>query len=318
MRYIYYFLFSLCMFMYSSCNTYTNFTVLTDPGTEIYNTDYQKVAIADNMGKANIKHADKNHATLMLSHKPGTDYYVPFALDYKEKKFNGLRNSILIGSILTVGGLCATGINKEAGIMVSEMGLLTLVGSEFFIPRSSQPNHEYSYKYLPIQHANQDIAITQPVLVSSNAEKKTTTSSTASKTKSQTSSVSRKKINSTASTKTLKDNASSIEGSYVGTGSLKKGNTVVESYSNIKVTVKKKSKDVVLVNVVESNGSKYFETDCEYTINKLSNGKYSLTLNGINSATINIDTKNNMIYVHPRVNIDGEIYSLNISAKKSN
>lgn len=70
------------------------------------------------------------------------------------------------------------------------------------------------------------------------------------------------------------------------------------------------------MNVFDSDGSKFFDSDAEYTIKKEKNGKYSLFLNDIKDATIQIDSKDNLVYVHPSVNIEGEIFSLSISAKE--
>ena len=116
-----------------------------------------------------------------------------------------------------------------------------------------------------------------------------------------------------ASTKTLKDFGAQLEGTYVGSGKLVKGRETIEEYKGIKVILKRVSRDVVAVNVEESNGNKYFPKDSNYTIKKKTNGTFTLTMDGITSASITIDAKNKMIYLHPRVNIDGEIYELNIN-----
>lgn len=50
---------------------------------------------------------------------------------------------------------------------------------------------------------------------------------------------------SSISTKTLKDMARKVEGTYVGTGSLKQGSSVVEEYSDIKVVLTRKANNVV-------------------------------------------------------------------------
>ena len=41
-----------------------------------------------------------------------------------------------------------------------------------------------------------------------------------------------------------------------------------------------------------------------------------MSLKGIPSAVISIDSKGNLVYYHPKVNIDGEIYTLEINAIK--
>ena len=173
----------------------------------------------------------------------------------------------------------------------------------------------YSYEYLSTQKTNQDLTFTQPVLTKAKLKPKTDSTSG---NVSSASSKSGKKVASSKTTRTIQDNAAKIEGTYVGNGTLKQGSEVVERYSKISVTIKRQSKDAVLVNVIEPDGTEWFVNDCDYTINKVSKGKYYLTLDGISTATIEIDKQNNLVYLHPRVDIEGDIYTLSITASKSN
>jgi len=98
----------------------------------------------------------------------------------------------------------------------------------------NQTNHKYQYKYNPVQYTNQDILFTTPILETSKTidGEKSSQSSKSSK--------SGHALPVSISSKTIKDNASKIEGFYVGTGTLKQGNEVIEAYDNITITVKKK------------------------------------------------------------------------------
>lgn len=310
------------MLCFTSCWTSTKFTVYGEPGTQIMTPSKDTLATISNTGKVKIANDDGVYYAFLLSHKPGTEEYIPFALDYKKKSYPGAAvveyggwMVAIVGGSLILDGLIVSKVSDEdatpffiggaaAGIVGSGIGML---GKS----RNDQTNHEHRYKYNSVQNTNQDIQFTKPVFelykpeIPVKQDVKVETTSKANKT-----------LSSSSSTKTLKDNAAKIEGTYIGEGTLKQGNEIIETYNNISISIKKKSKDTVLVNVIESDGSKFFTTDGEYNIKKQSNGKYLLSLKGINNATIEIDTNKKLIYIHPRVNIDGEIYKLNINAKK--
>lgn len=309
---------------FTSCSTSTKFTVYGEPGTQILTPSRTSLATIDNTGKVRITNPDDDYYAFLLSHIPGTEEYIPFALDYNKKSYPGSQfakglgmgfGSIGTGALLAGTIALLAGAEDAANPLLAAGFATGLIGVGIGMPadfRSQQTNHEYCYKYTSEQKTNQDLQFTKPQFELYRSEtpiKQDINVGTSSKTN--------KTLSSSSSTKTLKDNATKIEGTYLGNGTLKQGNEIIETYNNISVTIKRKSKDIVLVNVVESDGTIFFTTDGEYNIKKLSNGsKYVLTLKGINNATIEIDVNNNLVYIHPRVNIDGEIYKLNINAKK--
>ena len=324
MKSAYYILIGCVILCFTSCKTTTMLTVHGEPGTQILTPDKKTLlATIDNSGKAVIANPDNDYYAFLLSCKPGTEEYIPFALDYMKKSYpvtqfaKGLGIGLAgAGTVMLIPGTIAmlAGAEGLAGPMLLSGFSLDLIGLGIGWPadlRSRQTSYYYCYKYTSEQKTNQDLQFTKPqfelykpetpVLQNDNVE-------TGSKTN--------KTLSSSSSTKTLKDNAAKIEGTYVGEGTLKQGNEIIETYNSISISIKRKSKDIVLVNVIESDGSKFFATDGEYNIKKQSDGKYVLTLNGINNATIEIDTNNSLIYIHPRVNIDNEIYILTINAKK--
>jgi len=309
----------------SSCSTTTTFSVHGEPGTEILTPNKKTLATIDNSGVAKITNPDDDYYAFLLSHRPGTNDYVPFALDYKEQHYPG--SQFLKGTGIAIAGAGCfsifTGlialIAGEEDIAISFMtvgGIADLAGLAIGMPagcRTDQKTHYYHYKYLSTQKTNQDIQITKPVFESHVVE-----TATNKETESSQVSVSTKTLASSTAAKTLKSVSDEIGGTYVGTGKLEKGGEIIEEYNDIKVTVKKKSKDVVLVNVIESDGSKFFNSDGEYTVKKTSDGKYNLSLKDIDVATIKIDSSKSLIYIHPRVKIDNEIYTLNITASIAN
>jgi len=319
----------------TSCSTSTKVIVSTEPGTEILTPSYTKLAVADNNGQALIKISDDIFYSFLLSHHPNSDDYIPFALDYKYKTFPGSRFLRAMGYTVSAAGvfgevvgiiaLCAGSDDIAIPFLIGGAGA-ALLGVGVGLPADSrldQTNHEHLYKYLKNQCSNSDLTISKadfslntkqansgedipttsyyvPVGVQQTAEVSTTT---------------HRKI-SQKSARTLKDYGSQIQGDYVGSGKLTKDKELLESYTDIKVIIKRVSNDVVSVNVEESNGQKYFPMDVNYKIEKKSDGSFILTLDGISVATIKIDNKKNLIYLHPRVNIDGDIYTLSINGKK--
>ncbi len=319
-----------------SCSTSTKLTVFATPGTEILTPNKNRLAVADGTGKAMFKISDDTYYAFLLSHTPSSNDYVPFALDYKYHNY-GIVNPLLaalgkgvviMGAGFEVAGiiaLCTGSSEIGIGLLLGGVGG-ALVGCGIGGPadsRDKQLSHQYNYKYLSTQTTNQDLSLISPIFDVYSAQTMSSDqsgSTSAAKKKLNASSsegttASTKKLGSSASSKALKDNASKVEGTYVGSGSLSQSNSVIESYSNISVTIKKSGKDVVLVNVID-DGEQFFDSDEEYSVRKLSDGKYELIHKSVKTAKITIDTRNNLVYIHPRVNIEGDIYSLSIKAKK--
>lgn len=322
---------------FASCSTSTHLAIYGDPGTQILTPSKTTLATIDNSGKVDIYNPDDDYYAFLISHKPGTDEYIPFALDYNYNYHGGARFLAGIGlGIECVGAILFATASKEDSSIGSLGAMGVLAGFGIGTPgyeQSQQTNHDYCYKYTSIQKTNQDIKFTKPISdlavseFSANIDNHEPDISTPSVSPAQLlnqkkinsiseTSLTNKTLSSSTSAKSLKDNATKIEGTYIGDGVLNQGDDIIETYNNISVKIIKKSKDVVLVNVVESDGSQFFTMDGEYNIKKQSDGKFLLSLKDIHSATIEIDEKNNLIYIHPRVNIDGEIYKLNIKAKR--
>lgn len=310
----------------TSCHTSTKITVLAEPGTEILLPGNRIIATADNEGMASFKISDDEFHALLLSHKPNSDHYIPFALDYDSKKFGGskflkgLGIAITGAGVLTMGGgLLAifAGGGDVAGPIFAIGGAATLAGVGMGWPadiRSHQKNHKHQYKFYSRQSTNQDLNITYPQLEPAEVHPVVGVAPVALT--DVPSSTSTKKI-SQQSNKTLKDYGAIVQGVYVGTGELTKDNKIIESYKGIKVVINRVDRETVSVNVVESNGEKFFSSDSNYTITKKDNGLFELALEGISVAKIFIDDDKMLIYTHPRVNIEGDIYTLLINANKT-
>ena len=89
----------------------------------------------------------------------------------------------------------------------------------------------------------------------------------------------------------------------------------LSEYSAMKVVVLRIDNYTVNIDVVE-NGDSYFSSKTKYQVKKKGKNTYVLSLEGISDAFITIDNAGHLTYIHPKVNIDGEIYTLNITANK--
>jgi len=286
--------------MLTSCSSSQKVTVTGIPGTEIYNyrTQYQHLGTIGADGKAYLKLSKKEYDAFLFYHPKGSNAYIPFAVDYCYNN-QSWKRWLLALSI-------PTGI-----FVVPTYSMMNNSGIQF----------EYSFKYLSYQNTNQDLTFTN--YVNSGFKREIGGSNktyfpdatdmpvshndvpASSKAKSRTS-----KAN-----KTLKDFGRQLKGTYIGTGKLIFKDEVIESYRNMKVVLTRVDKNNVMVQVLEGNGESFFSSGNKYGVKKGRDG-FSLTLQGIPSAVITIDGKGNLVYCHPKVNIDGEIYTLEISASK--
>lgn len=277
-----------------SCKTKQKVTVYGSPGTEIYSRVYTRIGTIPNSGKLNIKLNYDPYASFLLSHNPGSDLYIPFAIDYKHKNTSTL--------------YCITGFAMMTGVGIP----ISLLTSPFTIDSDN-------YVYEKRQSINNDI----PLLPYENTGLKRNitavdnnyhiSNSDAMKIDSEPTSFA--KTRTSKSTKTLKDFGRLLAGTYKGTGTLLQKENVVETYGAIIVKLKRMDKNTVTVEVIDRDGESFFSSQTEYSIKKNADN-YLMSLKGIPSAIISIDAQGNLVYYHPKVNIDGEIYILKINAKK--
>lgn len=314
--------------LFSSCSTTEKFYVSGTPNTEIYTPYYAHVGTIGSNGRAKIEISSDNYCAFFLSKSPNSDLYVPFALDYEKR--GRFRTRLIEGTGMTIAG---------AGLIIELSGLIALfsgdedisttlvatgagiagVGVAIGAPASSrlsQKSYQYQYQYLNRQQTNEDLQFTktvfnEPFKGASQAQTVKVAEPTVSK---KGTSVSKKRL-SEKSSKTLKDYGKQTEGMYVGSGTLIQNSETIESYSDVKVKIERISKDEVNVNVI-ADGEEFFETPSKYKITKNKDGSYTLKHSSVSAATITINKSGNLTYYHPKINIDGELYALKISAKE--
>lgn len=199
--------------------------------------------------------------------------------------------------------------------MITGFGGIIVAGMSPFIEGFGNITVENNFKYLTYQNTNDDFVFTayentgeRRLIGSSTSMEETSTASPEA--------YSMARLRTSKATRTLNDYGKTIAGTYRGTGKLRQGDKVIESYNNMALTVERIDKNTVTVAVKDDYGEPFFSRADRYGIRKGRGRNLTLTLDGIPSATIRIDGNGKLSYNHPKVNIDGDIYTLEISASK--
>ena len=103
-----------------------------------------------------------------------------------------------------------------------------------------------------------------------------------------------------------------IEGEYKGTGKLQQGSNIIESYSNLKIIMTRINRNKISVEIFMNDEPVF--APCFYKIKSLGDNNFTLTSEDNYSNKIKI-VGNKVIYDNPSVKIDGNNYSLKITAK---
>lgn len=311
-----------------SCKSSQTITVHAAPGTKIYTpADMQNpVGSVSNSGKLKVKLSVKPYFGYLLAEAPQSSLKVPFGLDYKDNKYvlNALTGMLgtTFGSIMLSTGIIFSADNPTTGIGLAAGGaLLTAAGIKSFCSMPSfdgwQANSGFAYE--KNQNAIQDIPMSTSV-ERNDPPRLTEKTYTPEK-------ISRKKAISGASApttptqkaskakKSRTDFGTAVAGDYTGSGTLKSARTAVESYGNILVSIVRINASTVRVRVIES-GEEFFESPMDYTVKRQKDGTYLLTLPDIPSAKITLTPDHKLTYIHGKVNIDNELYTLSINARK--
>ncbi|MBR4937003.1 MAG: hypothetical protein IKZ20_07515 [Bacteroidaceae bacterium] len=318
--------------LFHSCTTSQTISITGTPGTEIYTPDKDKIAVIPATGKAKVRIPGDVYYAYFMSHQVGSNEFVPFALDFNRCNYAGKRAARILsypaaalGAIMVGLGAANTAGEEDGSLRGPFIGGGTIItaagitGAIALHKQLKQTQLRYRYKYLSSQSTNEDFTFTHPIdngfirTVKNEPQRSETQVENSEGTPAATSTAARRRGKTSTATRNLRDNGKQVAGTYVGTGRLLLNGEEVESYTDIKVVVKRIDENNVLVEVYES-GEAFFNTGDKYSIKKASSGKFTLSLKGIPSATITISKNKNMVYLHPKVNIEGEIYTLEIKA----
>jgi hypothetical protein len=305
----------LFFLMLTSCRTYKEkITINGTPNTEIFTPDKEKLGVIPNSGKLNLKLDGDKYFAYLFSKDVSSDTYVPFALDFKEHNYSGCRvlegamgSIAFLSSVAAlVGGVAVMTGSEEFAPVGCVGGGLALVSACVGIGATTRKNttsHKYNFRYLKNQYINNDLKFEKPVIEykDTKQERKVSANSSTSRLK-----VSRQKTG---------DYAEKVSGEYTGTGLLKKGLGIVEKYPSLSIKIEKVDEKNVTVAVYTASGDPIFDESSTYSVSKGKNGTYTLVHESIKNATITITSAGKLTYVHPKVEVDGDVYSLTISTK---
>ena len=249
----------------SSCAAYKyqQINVKAKPGTIVSTPSRAQTWVVPESGNVTIKlPRDAYYAYMWASPAFDSDVSVPFALDYKDRRYAELDVMEYSGMGLTAAGLIpvlAGTIALSAGdegvgpSLFAGGGISALIGSGLGaaggIPKMRM-QMKYHFEYASVQNANTDLHLTKPVMdyVEDRPKAKgasaygTETSEVPSKSVFGAQKTTKSNRSVSGKTSTSKSAHSirkaDVSGSYTGSGQLFKGNDVVESYSNIKIVIK--------------------------------------------------------------------------------
>lgn len=326
------FVVSLVVLLFHSCHTSQKVTIGGLPGTEIYTPEMTKLAVVGADGKVSFKISSDAYYAYLMSRNVHTNELVPFALDYKYHNFIGAKIMSFLGvsiaavgatSCIVAGATAIGGDFDEVGApFLAGGGGALLLGACIGGPASSRLNqtqYEHKFKYLSFQTTNQDIRFLPITDTGYRKElerkEEAIVSNPNKRSKAVSGATSSNVAKTSVSKRALGNYGNLLSGTYVGSGYLTQAGKVIEEYATIKVVVTRSDNNNVWIDVVEG-GESFFSSKSLYQITKKGKNTYVLSLKEISDAYITIDANGALSYMHPKVNIDGELYTLNINAKK--
>ena len=295
------------IFTLSSCSSTQTISIHGKPGTTIYTSDMKKIATIPESGESQIEISKDITCNYLLSIDKDGDKAIPFALDFENRSCNGpkIAENICLGLLFpSIGGLITGTIliilEGYSVVSIASSGLLlatTLTGANSS-STALEDQYKYRFKYLPEQTTNQDIVFTP---LKQTADYKTLGKKTE-----------RRKFSS-GNSQSSKDPISIITGTYSGKGELSDGNDVIEEYSDIKIVIRKKDKNTVIIEILASDGYSYFDEEILYSVTKQDN-QFVLKQKGANSRIVIKD--GSLSYTNHNINDGDMIYTLKITAEK--
>jgi hypothetical protein len=271
----------------SSCLTSKQkITITGEPGTEIYGFNKKKefglLGTVNQDGIAKIKVSRNNYTPYLLAKDNRNNQFYPFGLDFK---YRNLRTDVTVLSVC-----CIPPIGFWA---ICQLGFFE---SDQFFESYRYNKHQSIDSYIPnAEYAN--TGERRPLLGTKTKQKST----------SETSSTSRLLRSN--------DYAKQVARNYTGKGKLFLDGETIENYSNMTIAIERINKNTVAVNVLVDGSEAIFDSPMNYSVEKTNSGKFILTSDDDASSTITIDSNKQVNYVNPNVEIDGETYKLQITAK---
>lgn len=329
------------LLLFTACSTSEKVTVSAPRGATLYWPSTRPIAAAENKrtGDRKIEIPSDMYCGYLLMSEPGSNLQIPIGLDYKKSRHTGTRAAFFTGTGLAAVGtgglvlsticyLLANSQDDEDGaeVFVPAMGIsgaAALLGCGIGMPanaRMNQTAYDYNFGYTNQQFEVPQLSakLLHPNPPKNMPEQKEHDTQKPERKKA----VSGKDVVPEATPATSNASASrsdfalKVAGKYVGSGTLKLGKVIDESYPEMQVIIERADRRQVKVKVIESD-EEFFESALVYSVKKNNNGSFTLTIDNLPEATINISKDGKLTFNHSKVNIDNKIYTLSISAVKS-
>lgn len=271
----------------TSCTVNRKITFHGTPGMEIYNQS-TKLGTIDNNGTAKIKLPRDGYIPYLLIYDNKNKRFYPYGVDYYYR-------STTVSTIIS------------AGIFIPGPNLIAL------------PILLFNYKYIGSDQGLNGYRYTKEQKISStfpNAPYANTGERRKVKGSTKTSSLllSKSASSSSPGSKLLRtDYSKQLQGKYTGDGKLLQGSSTIETYTNMVLELTAAEKNCVSVKVL-MDGSEEVLPPCKYKISNKGDNYFVLTSEEDESVIIEINN-GKAVYCNPNVNIDGEIYELQITAE---
>lgn len=149
----------------TSCvSSYQSVTVNGPQGTSIYNLNNQKLGVIGSNNSTTV--SIPKSSALLLSQAPGSNTKIPFALDYKGKKFKAAMTPWFTGIGAVAGAIVTHGI-PEAALALAAAGCVSGLYFDwvkwFMLEAEAKTTKPWVNIKLLEQSVNSDIQLTQPV-----------------------------------------------------------------------------------------------------------------------------------------------------------
>lgn len=321
----------------TSCSTTEKFSVVAPTGTKIYtpNNKYTPKGISYG-NKIKIEIPSDMYCGFILAKTSDSDLEIPIGVDYMTKRHQGTKfalytggiievigASAVVGAAVTMGAMAIGGSEVDPMMPILGAGAAaSALGAAIYCPaenRLDQISYNYNFGYEKIQTIR--VPTLSSKLLNPNPPKDGSVKASKSKSTTRKKASSGKEVTPEESSTSSKvsssrtDNARKVQGTYTGRGKLMYGKSVDEKYDEISVIIERIDKTHVNVRIIES-GEDYFDTPLTYVVKKEKSGNYSLKIDKLPEASIIISSKGELTFLHKKVNIDSQIYTLEIIGEK--
>ena len=275
----------VCLLVCSISSCTQKVIIKGTPGTEIYEPGsnsglaFKRLGVVGDNGEAEIKLTTEKYFyyAYLWSYNAEEDKYYPFGLDYEYKRLYWKTIRVFLTIPLTLG--LSPLLDEQA-----------VEGYQYVKEQTidSNPNAPYA-----------NTGERRKIKGSTGGSRLLLPGSTGS---------------SSASKLLQKDYGNLLQGKYTGDAKLLHNGNTVETYTGMVIEVTPVNKNSVAVKVL-LNGSDEIFAPCKYTISKQGENHFILISEHDESSTIEIEN-GSAVYNNPNVNIEGDIYTLHITANK--